>query len=941
MHQLEQEPNGTYRFSPTAMLFSVSRRVLDGAVPEVISTAAFGWLRGGLPAPDENGAYIVEFVDRACVRVLAYIDHGARVFKTSQAQADDFDDQPILQLARYAQQKDDGVQRGCVEVRDANAKMRVVAHYESIDGRFWLRDSWFDFGENGEDLSYNDVLARCYLAFVHRCDLGGPRILDCGLDGIEKALRSAVLPRVVHQIVSHVRRGSEAAGFNPPALARHLARWLEDAHGDRLSEGSDALNLVRSARYSDLFFVVPVAGKRPRVPANVIGAIEGALDTYKLVKDRLGERAASASMAEVAKLAREVMVIAPAKVACRAERLPYASKSEAASDFDLPIYDASLGEWSWRKALSTAIETIESPYRVVAEFRGDVHTGEAAMIGLSPAPEAMPKSYWDDARGLWTSYSRQERERQALDFALNSAVACIAAAFAGSELIEHVEFLGGRLDGPATVDSVFDDDIADDEIESRAAFWRSESDDDDRGRVLLNSICRVSVSRDLFCQEANGFGRADDVRALWAALGGKIIIDDVPHDMADGWPDALDLLERQNEAWRRSHRGDYPEIADGALPASIADALGAHHVRDMRITFGSRRRRNAETLADRLVEAQSDVESIRIARAMQDRASDPFDNDALTRVMSSLLAGKLDATDQNAIVNCYLGEDEYLKVLARARPLFQTDRPQAISLLLGVIDEAERSGRYHDGLEVVYRGFDTYASRLVYNLMRSGDLKPASELFDFGRRDAGKRVELIPDSLYLCYSSAAYFVEQTFDGFDQGVRLARKTIELAPTVVNGYRQLARAYTLVGDMAAACEILRAALEICVTPVDTAIVYYQLGYVYWKKGEPRLGAICYLKSMTVSPVVAAQAGVELHELMREEDLPVVGRPEIDEGLMRAGIPLAPLSSVLDAVMNGAAAAIDAGMFSTARDLLTAGLHYRPDDALVNVLRSLGSE
>ena len=941
MHFIEHEPDGTYRFSSTAMFFTVSRRILDDAVPTAVSSGTFGWIRGGLPVPDEKGMYIVEFTARTSVRVLAYVSPGAQIFATDNAHAEPFEGKPSLQFARYAQQEDDGVQRGCVEVRGTDDKMHVVAHYACTNGRFTISDSWFDFGCFAENLTFADALARCYLAFVQRCELGGKRIMDCGLEGIDRMMRSAVLPRVVHQIIRRVKSAEEAPGMCAPALARHLAHWLEDAQAHKLSESADALNLVRSAHYSDLFFVVPAAGKRPRVSVGTIGAIEGALDTYKLVKDKLADRAAQAGMAEVARLAQEVRIVMPPALPVRDQRETYESKTEAARDFDLPVYDAAMGEWSWRKTLSTALESIEAPYRVVAEFRGDVNTGEAAMISLVPAAGAMFKSAWDDASESWVSYSQEQREEQALRYAISEALACVSTVFTSSEKIKHVEFLGGSVDGAAPKGSPFADDSDDVSFDDDVAFWQKDREEDYRGAVSLRSVCRVSVSREAFFELTSEPEASNDPLGLWTALGGRIIDGDSAHDMLDGWPDALDLLERQNEAWRISHRGDYPEIADASLPVATRDSLGARYARDMRITFGSRRRHNAEMLADQLVEAHSDIESIRIARAMQDRVNDPFDNDALVRIMGSLANGSIDTSDQNAIVNCYLGEDPYMKALTQAHALLQTDRQQAISLLLEVIDKAERSGSYADGLEVVYRGFDTYSSRLMYNLIRAGKIEPSSTLFDFGRMDRGKSVELLPDSLYLCYSSAAYLVAQTFDGFDQGVRLARKTIEMAPTVVNGYRQLARCYTLVGDMSSACDILQAVLEICVSPIDTAIVYYQLGYANWKKGDAHLGAICYLKAMSTSSAIADQAGAELHELMREEDLPVVGRPEIDEGLQAAGVPVAPVDLVLDAVMNGAAAATDAGMFATARDLLTAGLHYRPDDVLVNVLRSLTSE
>ena len=502
----------------------------------------------------------------------------------------------------------------------------------------------------------------------------------------------------------------------------------------------------------------------------------------------------------------------------------------------------------------------------------------------------------------------------AVSYSLSCAIACVAAAFASSDRIQRVKFLEGFIDSKAMA-----------------------GQGDGRGFVM-QSCCRIDVDRASFVRDGIYVNNGDDPLACWISLGGNIIIDAPVSDMVDGWSDALELLQEQFDESDLPSRSEFPEFGDGRLPETVGELLGARYARDMRIMHGSLHRRNAENLADRLAAAETDVERVRLARAMQSPDADPFDVQAANRVMSSLLSGDLDTADQNAVVNCYLGEDEYLKALSVSRELMAKDRDKALESLLSVVDQAEQSGLYADDLEVVHRGFDSYSSRLMYNLVRSGTLKLSSERFDYGANDAGKRVELIPDALYLCYTTAGYGAEQQFDGFESGEALSRTAIRMAPTVPNGYRQLARAYSLVGDMDSAAKVLFDALQICVTPADIALVYYQLGYVLWKAGRPQAGALCYLKSVTTSPVVAAQAAAELRGLMHEERIPVVGRPEIDEGLKAEGIPLAPLPHVIDAIMDGAEAAVDAGMFGVARSLLNVGLHYRPDDALFDVLKSL---
>lgn len=754
---------------------------------------------------------------------------------------------------------------------------------------------------------------------------------------VEQALRKASLSRALHQVVREVNEALTAQE-EVPALARHLAKWLEDANVADLSDSADDLSLVRAIHYSDLYYIVASQDAPLHVSGNDIAAMECALDTYKLVLDVLGDASDTADMQEVSYAANLVRTIIPPFISQKGEAAEDAQQtgeqvgtgiSDGVSDagasdgfdrsgsetpFDLPVCDSSVGEWSWRRKLAVTLESIRSPHRIVVDFQGNLQTGTVTMVGLVPSVNAMPKSVWNAEANNWRALSYEERHEMAVSYSLSCAIACVAAAFASSDRIQRVRFLEGFIDSKAIA-----------------------GQGDGRGFVM-QSCCRIDADRASFARDDIYVNDGDDSLACWISLGGDIIIDAPVSDMVDGWSDALELLQEQFDESDLPNRSELPEFGDGRLPEAVGELLGARYARDMRIMHGSLHRRNAEYLADRLAAAETDVERVRLARAMQSPGADPFDVQAANRVMSSLLSGDLDTDDQNAVVNCYLGEDEYLKALSVSRELMAKDRDKALESLLSVVDQAEQSGFYADDLEVVHRGFDSYSSRLMYNLVRTGTLKLSSERFDYGANDAGKRVELIPDALYLCYTTAGYGAEQQFDGFESGEALSRMAIRMAPTVPNGYRQLARAYSLVGDMDSAAKVLFDALQICVTPADIALVYYQLGYVLWKAGRPQAGALCYLKSVTTSPVVAAQAAAELRGLMHEERIPVVGRPEIDEGLKDERIPLAPLPHVIDAIMDGAEAAVDAGMFGVARSLLNVGLHYRPDDALFDVLKSL---
>ena len=204
--------------------------------------------------------------------------------------------------------------------------------------------------------------------------------------------------------------------------------------------------------------------------------------------------------------------------------------------------------------------------------------------------------------------------------------------------------------------------------------------------------------------------------------------------------------------------------------------------------------------------------------------------------------------------------------------------------------------------------------------------------------DAGRSIQLAPDSFFLCHLEIVTLLERSFDRVDDALRYGRRAIELAPASAGGYRQLGRAYMLVGDMDSAAAVLEAGLDVAAQPNDVAIAYYQLAYALWKAGRPRAGAACYLKSVMTSPVMALQAVAELKELAAEHGIEPIERDAVDDELRSAGIVLAPTEEAFETLDAGAAAAVDAGLFPVARNLLSLRLHYRPDDALVNVLKSL---
>ena len=61
-------------------------------------------------------------------------------------------------------------------VHESDGSKKDVAQYRCASGRYALFDSWYDFGPYDMNLTYEDAMARAYLAFVLRPSLGAPSV---------------------------------------------------------------------------------------------------------------------------------------------------------------------------------------------------------------------------------------------------------------------------------------------------------------------------------------------------------------------------------------------------------------------------------------------------------------------------------------------------------------------------------------------------------------------------------------------------------------------------------------------------------------------------------------------------------------------------------------------------------------------------------------------
>ncbi len=851
--------------------------------------------------PTSGGAYLVEVSEEGSMCILAYLDLYGRAFTTAVALTAPPAREPDMLIAPYEDSETLVAEsQNYVYVSEEWGFRREVARCEQVENTWRIFDSWYHFGRDGENLSLLEALGRAYLAFVYRPQMGACEIPARGFAYVTDCLQEDRVLGGMRALVNLIDEAKHDVAFRPPALVSCFVRWLHEAGLEDLAEKGiedNALRLVYTANHAETYYLC-MAGEGPLVPERKLWALESVFNRYLLVKEALGEHASQALESECCAQHMKLIESVGAQV-------PDTTFSAA-----IPQGEKQ-GEWNTRCTLALMIERLRLPVRVDVAFRVDISAKVVAFEVISPDEDLMPLQYWtgceDGSEGFWADVALNDRKDQALRYALRIGLILSSSAFAINSVIERVE---------VGIHSF----ISKDERELLPKHQQSASIFD------MPALVNVCFDRATF-EGFDGLNEAlvgdphkpyRECGAQFGAVGIRAFSTLAASPLND---------ERRN----------LPEVGEVMLSAELSKALGGKTSADMRIYYDGICRHMAEGLADRIVRAESVTEAIHFVRDAQEEAfrqEDVRAAHACMRLMTALTDDRIDRYDQNAIVGRFLDEDRCLMAYGRARTLSESSLDEAVRLLVDSINETSVLNSFIDDDDTVYRTFDSYISRVLYNRACL-----TGEHVSFrAAADGGKRVELLPDSYYLCHLEIVRLLENSFEHAEEALFYGRRALEIAPTTAAGYRQLGRTYMLVGDTENAQRILCEGLNVAIQPSDIAMIYYQLGYVVWKAGKTLLGVACYAKSLFISPVFAVQATLELEELLEETGAFIPSQEQVDEELQSANIPLAPKSEVLRVLLDGAAAATDANMFVAARNMLTLYLRHCPDDALTAVLRTL---
>lgn len=538
------------------------------------------------------------------------------------------------------------------------------------------------------------------------------------------------------------------------------------------------------------------------------------------------------------------------------------------------------GEWQVRSRIAAGIESMGLPLRVETRFALDLPAGIAAFELYVPDDQMFIDLFGDQI---------EQPSEAARRYAMHIGLLLADIAFLASTRINEVFLTASPIERESAPASVL--------------------------------FC-VSLDRSTY-QETNAFetAREDDPAPLYAQAN----------------------TEECATTFQRIRHGMSGLFlhANADLDEQVAARFAAKNVCDLEVYFNAEERKLAERLADAIAATSTTAEAVAAVRTIQaETQSQNSENatldEAFTRLLAALAEGTVDPHEQNSTVNCFLGGDICAQAYRSAQALGEAgEHEKAIAVLTDAIANINDSGRYADSDTVVYRAFDSFASRMVYNLMKAGKLPSPAR--SSARADAGKETRLLPDSYVLCLLELAGLVGMQ-GKFPEALQIVKRAVYLTPTIGAAYRAQAQIEAMMGDLKGAAETLEACLISVAPPDDIASAYYQLGYALRRSGDSDTALLCLIKSVMTSTIVASACVEEINVIQEETATPLPLSDDVDDLLVRAGIPCAPSEAMVDALQVGAVAALDAGLFDVARSLLSFVFNYRSDDAIVNVIRSL---
>ena len=668
----------------------------------------------------------------------------------------------------------------------------------------------------------------------------------------------------------------------PSPFELFLAHLLEEAGLFEETKPGEGVENVVIPHHSGLYYLRPTSQTLGYGSFLRVLRIEAALNTLHLAHEYLQDRQAQ-DEEELYRIAQRIT----SSICAQVPDVDMADWSYLAMPWQRPYGPAENGEWTVREALSNAIESLKTPYRLEAKFRTNVDGGDVAIEFRVTDARVFPKSLYVDGIGIVPS-TRHMRRREASRYAARMGLLLANHAFRASNRIRRV-----------WISAVH-------QTSTQYACWYSVCLD----RRPFSHVHMSSIVDPITTLRALGANIQDDAGILTPV-------------------DACFYLE--DERFCPKFRHDIWTLSERELPAADAPSLGTKRVSGLVIHEELGRMLAAQ---DALTEIDSaHATTLSSVRAIMDAAEKTSDISvwrAAERVAGELVEGSIAADDVNAIQNAMQSSGTLEHALERLHTFMSNgDLPEAVNYLRKAIVTSERECAYEDTPSVTYRSFSSFTERVLYNREHADDKRS---------------VVLVPDSYLVAQMTLSSLLMACGKQFAQeAIEHARTAVRLAPYTFAARLLYVTSLEQAGDLEQAAEELKDMLERGYEPRGIGLGYYRMASLQYKLDNREACQACYQRAAMVLPDLVPLIMTECQALVQQgmEFDEEMNLGKIDRTLASYDIPVAPTEDMAFALYDSATASVDAEVFPVAHDLMNAITSLTGDDVMRGIRNSLENE
>lgn len=712
------------------------------------------------------------------------------------------------------------------------------------------------------------------------------------MEAFERELTESDDPiEYLKQVVGDIRTREAASGSRdgtqdetPTEFERYLARKLVEAGLLRPSDDLPALGVVMPHR-SDTFYIRVLARSISLGSAIRVLRLESALNAALFGYRHFADEAATVTVEELYRFEQALAGSICAQV--------------EGSSLGLPLEgDEPDGEWAVRHALSAAIESVQLPHRLTAQFRTNVAGGDVALqIDLTHS-YLFPTSAYVDGLGVVSTTGDMRRIAASL-YALRLGILLAACAFRSSSRIRRV-WVAGVIDAPTSHKCYYTVRF------ERERFSRIDlSHVDDPVAVYLDAGANLH---------------------LMGPQDGSFTYDGYyVHDHAILLPVEQDF-SLEDERFCPKSRYDSVALSPRPLTGSQARALGTSRVSGLAISEDDERDRVADDIALNLT--SSTEKNVRTIMSVAADDPDLTVRDAAERTISKLISGQL-PEDPFAVREEFANGDALTQAVLRARRDMEAhDLEAASERLEAALAPIDAARTYADTPAIAYRDFSTYVERAIYNHVAQDE-------------GDGRTVLLVPDAYLEAHVMLCFAILGSQGDPQKALEHARRAQEVAPLDMRTNLNLVACLELTGDLDEAARRCRDELRYAHDPQGIAFGYYRMAGLEWTAGEHESAQACYQRCIQIVPQAAPFVMMELASLTGGDASQIadaMDEDRIEELLEGRDIPVAPTQQVQDILRKGAEASLDAEVFPVAKSFANLLGALSGDDVLLGVVRSL---